>query len=345
MHAFVYHGPGQGSWESVSDPGIEQPTDAVVRVDATTVCVGDLHALQGEVSDVRPGTVLGHEAVGEVLDVGAEVHDIVPGDDVIVSSISSCGHCMACWQGVFGQCTQGGGWLLGREVGGTQADFVRVPFADHSVHKLPYGMDRDTAVLFSEVTPAAFELGVRNGKVRPGTVVVVVGAGPIGLAAMIIAGIYSPARVISVDLSPQRLTAARSMGADDAELPGRLIADLSEGPGADVVIEAAGSSDSFVLCTQVVRSGGRIANIGLHETPVSLHLEQLSRKNITISTGQVDTSSISWLLDVLTPEHVEAISRIITQRREIEDIRAAYDIASRATSTNALRTILHPGRQ
>ncbi|MGW3802201.1 alcohol dehydrogenase catalytic domain-containing protein [Streptomyces clavifer] len=342
MHAFVYHGPGRGSWESVGDPGVEQPTDAVVRVDATTVCVGDLHTLQGEAADVRPGTVLGHEAVGEVLDVGAEVHDVVPGDEVVVSSITSCGHCMACRQGVFGQCTQGGGSLLGHEVNGTQADFVRVPYADHSVHKLPYGMDRDTAVLFSEVVPAAFELGVRNGKVRPGTVVVVVGAGPIGLSALIIAGIYSPARVISVDLSPQRLTAARNMGADDAELPGRLIADLSEGPGADVVIEAAGGSDSFVLCTQVVRSGGHIANIGMHEKPVSLHLEQLCRKNITISTGQVDTSSTSWLLEMLTPEHMEVFSRIITQRREIKDIQTAYDVVSAATSTNALRTILHP---
>ncbi|MCX4413741.1 alcohol dehydrogenase catalytic domain-containing protein [Streptomyces sp. NPDC053741] len=344
MHAFVYQGPGQGSWEPMSDPELEQSTDAVVRVDATTVCVGDVHTLRGDASDVSPGTVLGHEAVGEVLEVGTEVHDVVPGDEVIVSSISSCGHCMACRQGVFGQCTQGGGWLLGHEVNGTQAELVRVPFADHSVHKLPYAMDRDTAVLFSEVLPAAFELGVRNGKVRPGAVVVVVGAGPVGLSALIIAGIYSPARVISVDLSPARLAAAGSLGADDAELPGRLIADLSEGPGADVVIEAAGSSDSFVLCTQVVRSGGHIANIGMHETPVSLHLEQLCRKNVTISTGQVDTSSTPWLLDVLSPEHLDLFSRIITQRREIGDIRSAYAIASSATSTDALRTVLHPAR-
>ncbi|MEU0133040.1 alcohol dehydrogenase catalytic domain-containing protein [Streptomyces sp. NPDC006296] len=344
MHAFVYHGPGRGSWDSVSDPEVEQPTDAVVRVDATTVCVGDLHTLRGEVSDVRPGTVLGHEAVGEVLEVGSEVHNVVPGDEVIVSSISACGRCMACRQGVFGQCAQGGGWLLGHEVNGTQAELVRVPFADHSVHKLPYAMDRDTAVLFSEVLPAAFELGVRNGKVRPGAVVVVVGAGPVGLSALIIAGIYSPARVISVDLSPERLAVASGMGADDAELPGRLIADLSEGPGADVVIEAAGSADSFVLCTRVVRSGGRIANIGMHETAVSLHLEQLCRKNITISTGQVDTSSISWLLDVLTPEHMESFARIVTQRRAAADMQSAYDIASGATSTGALRTVLHPAR-
>ncbi|MFI8008396.1 alcohol dehydrogenase catalytic domain-containing protein [Streptomyces sp. NPDC086010] len=342
MHAFVYHGPGKGFWESTADPQIEQPTDALVRIDATTVCVGDLHALQGKVSDVHPGTILGHEAVGEVIEVGSEVHNVVSGDEVVVSSISSCGRCMSCRDGMYGQCTQGGGWLLGHEVNGTQAEFVRVPFADHSTHKLPYAMDRYTAVLFSEILPAAFELGVRNGKVRPGSVVVVVGAGPVGLSALVISGIYSPARVISVDLSPARLAAATSIGADDAELPGRLISDLSDGPGADVVIEAAGTSDSFVLCTRVVRSGGHIANIGIHGAPVTLHLEELWRKNVTISTGQVNTSSTAWLLDVLTPEHISSLSQIITDKCDLEDILEVYENMAAATQSRALRTVLRP---
>lgn len=276
------------------------------------------------------------------MEVGSEVHNVVSGDEVVLSSISSCGHCMSCHDGMYGQCTQGGGWLLGHEVNGTQAEFVRVPFADHSTQKLPYAMDRDTAVLFSEVLPAAFELGVRNGKVRPGAVVVVVGAGPVGLSALVIAGIYSPARIISVDLSPARLAAATRVGADEAELPGRLIADLSDSPGADVVIEAAGSPESFVLCTRVVRSGGHIANIGMHGAPVTLHLEELWQKNITISTGQVNTSSTAWLLDVLTPEHMAALSRIITDKCDLGDIRAVYETASTAVQSGALRTVMRP---
>ncbi|WP_405393354.1 alcohol dehydrogenase catalytic domain-containing protein [Streptomyces sp. NBC_01102] len=344
MHAFVYHGPGKGHWDSVQDPVIEQPTDALVRVDAATVCVGDLHMLRGEDSELQPGTVLGHEAVGEIMEVGPEVHAVVPGDEVIISSISACGYCLPCGEGAYGQCTQGGGWLLGREINGTQADFVRVPFADHSTHKLRYGLDANTAVLFSEALPAAFELGVRNGKVRPGNVVAVVGAGPVGLAAVSIADIFSPSRVISVDLLPRRLEMAADLGADAAELPGRLIAELSEGPGADVVIEAAGTPDSFTLCTRSVRSGGHIANIGMHNSSVTLHLEKLWRKNVTISTGQVDTSSTGWLLDTLTSKHMRRLSRLITRELEFAQTEEAYEIIATAAETGELRTALRrPG--
>ncbi|MFF9689436.1 alcohol dehydrogenase catalytic domain-containing protein [Streptomyces sp. NPDC014623] len=344
MRAFVYHGPGTGHWDSVQDPVIEEPADALVRVDAATVCVGDLHMLRGEDSEVRPGTVLGHEAVGEIMEVGPEVHELVPGDEVIVSSISACGHCRQCGEGAYGQCTRGGGWLLGHEINGTQADYVRVPFADHSTHKLPYGLDVNTAVLFSEVLPAAFELGLRNGKVRPGVVVAVVGAGPVGLAAVSIADIFSPSRVISVDLLPRRLEMATDLGADAAELPGRLIAELSEGPGADVVIEAAGTPESFTLCTRSVRSGGHIANVGMHNSAVTLHLEQLWRKNVTISTGQVDASSTRWLLDTLTAQHVQRLSRLITRELGFAQTEEAYKILATAAETGELRTALRrPG--
>ncbi|MFJ8857998.1 alcohol dehydrogenase catalytic domain-containing protein [Streptomyces sp. NPDC102451] len=342
MHAFVYHGPGEGHWESVEDPKIEHPADALVRIEAATVCVGDLHVLRGDIGGVKPGTVLGHEAVGEIMEVGPEVHAVVPGDEVILSSISACGQCLQCREGAYGQCTQGGGWLLGHEVNGTQAEFVRVPFADHSTHKLPYTLDRSTAVLFSEVLPAAFELGVRNGKVRPGAVVVVVGAGPVGLAALVVAGIFTPARVVAVDLSPRRLEIATGLGADAAELPGRLIAELSEGPGADVVIEAAGSPDSFTLCTRAVRSGGHIANIGMHDSSVTLHLENLWRKNVTISTGQVDTASTHWLLETLTPTHMERLSRLITGTLGFARTSDAYEALTTAVDTGALRTVLQP---
>ncbi|MDX3633436.1 MULTISPECIES: alcohol dehydrogenase catalytic domain-containing protein [Streptomyces] len=340
MRALVYHGPQQTSWDTIRDPSIEKATDAIVRVDATTVCGSDLHILRGDLPEVKPGTVLGHEAVGEVTDIGHEVHAVRPGDQVIVSSVSACGHCRFCRAGMGGQCREGGGWILGNLINGTQAEFVRVPFADNSTHRRPASLPLDDAVLFAEVLPTAYEVGVRNGHVGPGDTVVVVGAGPVGLAAVVIARIYSPRRIIAVDLSPSRLEAATRLGVDAADVPGRLIADLAEGPGADVVIEAAGDPDSFVLCTRVVRSGGHIANIGMHGKPATLHLEALWRKNVTISTGQVDASSTPWLLDLVTSRRLP-ISRLVTHTFGLDRMGDAYEVFAHGPDTGALKVVLH----
>ncbi|WP_330309130.1 MULTISPECIES: alcohol dehydrogenase catalytic domain-containing protein [unclassified Streptomyces] len=340
MRAFVYHGPEQTSWDTVTDPVIEDPTDVIVRVDATTVCGTDLHIVRGELPEVKPGTVLGHEAVGEVVDVGREVHSVRAGEQVIVPSVSACGRCRFCQDSMYGQCRGGGGWILGNLINGTQAEFVRVPFADHSTHRRPGTLALDDAVLLAELLPTAYEVGVRNGHVESGDTVVVVGAGPVGLAAVITARIYSPRRIIAVDLSPSRLEAATRLGADAAELPGRLIADLAEGLGADVVIEAAGDPDSFVLCTRVVRPGGRIANIGMHGKPATLHLEALWRKNVTISTGQVDTSSIPWMLDLVTSGRLR-VSPLVTHTFGLDRMEEAYEVFSHGTDTGALKVVLH----
>ncbi|MXM64669.1 alcohol dehydrogenase catalytic domain-containing protein [Streptomyces sp. HUCO-GS316] len=339
MRALVYHGPGQISWDTVADPVIEEPTDAVVRVDATTICGTDLHILNGDLSEVKPGTVLGHEAVGEVMEVGREVHSIARGDQVIVSSVSACGNCPYCRDGMFGQCRGGGGWILGNLINGAQAEYVRVPFADYSTRR-PGALALDDAVLLAELLPTAYEIGVRNGHVGPGDVVVVVGAGPVGLAAVITARLYSPRRIIAVDLSSSRLEAAGRLGADSCVVPGRLIADLADGPGADVVIEAAGDPDSFVLCTRVVRPGGHIANIGTPGKPATLHLEALWRKNVTISTGQVDTSSTSWLLDLVTSGRLH-ISRLVSHTFGLSQMVDAYEVFSHGTSTGALKVVMH----
>ncbi|MEU0398034.1 alcohol dehydrogenase catalytic domain-containing protein [Streptomyces sp. NPDC006208] len=340
MRALVYHGANQASWDTAPDPVIEEPTDAILRVDATTICGSDLHILRGELPEVRAGTILGHEAVGEVLEVGREVHSIHPGDGVIVSSVSACGKCPFCGDGMYGQCRNGGGWILGNLINGTQAELVRVPFADHSTHRRPDALSRGDAVLLAEVLPTAYEVGVCNGHVGPGDTVAVVGAGPVGLAAVITARIYSPRRIIAVDLSPARLEAARHLGADAAELPGRLIADLAEGAGADVAIEAAGDPDGFVLCTRVVRPGGHIANIGMHGKPATLHLEALWRKNVTISTGQVNTSSTPWLLDLVTSGRLQ-VSRLVTHTFGLHQMEDAYDVFSQGTDTGALKVLLH----
>ncbi|ARF53406.1 alcohol dehydrogenase catalytic domain-containing protein [Streptomyces gilvosporeus] len=340
MRALVYQGPGECTWDTVPDPVIQEPTDAVVRVGTTTICGSDLHILAGELPEVKPGTVLGHEAVGEVTEVGSEVHSVRPGDEVIVSCVSACGRCSFCRENAYGQCRGGGGWILGNSVNGTQAEFVRVPFADLSTHRRPGSLTREDAVLLAEVLPTAYEVGVRNGQVGPGDTVVVVGAGPIGLAAVLTARLFSPRRTIAVDLSPSRLEAAARLGADAAELPGRMISDLAEGPGADVAIEAAGTPESFVLCTQAVRPGGHIANIGMHGKPATLHLEALWSKNVTISTGQVDTFSAPWLLGMVASGRLD-ISQLITHTFGLHQMEEAYDVFSRGAETGALKVALH----
>ncbi|MER6410105.1 alcohol dehydrogenase catalytic domain-containing protein [Streptomyces humidus] len=340
MRALVYHGPGQSSWDTVPDPVIEEATDAIVRVDATTVCGSDLRILRGDLPEVRPGTVLGHEAVGEVVEVGRDVHHLRPGDQVIVSAVSACGRCRECRDTVFGQCSGSGGRLLGDRIDGTQGELVRVPLADRSAHRRPGNVALDDAILLSEVLPTAYEVGVRNGHVSPGDTVVVVGAGPVGLASAGIARLYSPRRVVVVDLSPARLEAAARMGLEAAGSPGELVADLSEGPGADVVIEASGEPDGFALSTRVVRTGGHIANIGMHGRPVILHLESLWRKNVTISTGQVDTSSTPWLLERVRYGDLP-VSGLVTHSFPLDRMEDAYRAFAHGPATGALKVVLH----
>ncbi|WP_399029611.1 alcohol dehydrogenase catalytic domain-containing protein [Streptomyces sp. 15-116A] len=276
---------GGGPWRGEQGSEYRASARSIVRVDATTVCGSDLHIMRGDLPEVKPGTILGHEAVGEVVEAGSGVHSLRPGDQVIVSSVSACGHCRACRDSLYGQCRAGGGWILGSQINGTQAESVRVPFADYSTNRRPSDLPLDDAVLLAEVLPTAYEVGVRNGHVSPGDTVVVVGAGPVGLAAAVVARLHSPRRVIVTDLSAARLEAALRVGADAAELPGKMIADLSDGPGADVVIEASGEPEGFVLCTRAVRTGGHIANIGTHGKPATLHLDGMEEAYEIFSHG------------------------------------------------------------
>jgi alcohol dehydrogenase len=343
VKGFVYHGPGRSRWEDVPDPDVKDATDAVVRVDAVTLCGTDLHILKGDLPEVRPGTVLGHEAVGEVVEVGGEVHGVRPGDRVLVSCITSCGRCRFCLEGAYGQCRGGGGWVLGHLIHGTQAEFVRVPFADLSVHPLPAGSASQDAVLLADIFPTAYEVGVLKAGVRPGDTVVVIGAGPIGLAAIATARWYTPGRIIAVDLAAARLAVAREIGADVvadvAEGPEELIRDLTEGLGADSAIEAVGVPESFEMCTRVVRPGGRVANVGVHGSPATLHLEDLWGRNVTITTGLVDTSSTPTLLRMLAAGRLPA-SALVTHTFELDQMEEAYEVFSHAADTGAVKVVL-----
>jgi alcohol dehydrogenase len=343
MKAYVFHGPGKAGWQDVPDPDVEDPADVIVRVDAVTICGTDLHILQGDVPDVAPGTVLGHEAVGEVVEAGSDVRTVRPGDRVLISCICACGRCSSCRASAYGQCRGGGGWILGHRVDGTQAEYVRVPFADHSVHPLPGGVPAREAVLLADIFPTAYEVGVLNGAVRPGDTVVIVGAGPIGLAAVATARLFSPRRIVAVDLAPSRLDAAARLGADAHVLAGdepeRLVDDLTDGQGADVAIEAVGVPETFELCTRMVRPGGHVANVGVHGRPATLHLEDLWIRNLTVTTGLVDTSSTPMLLGMLTAGRLPAAD-LITHDFGLHDMEEAYDVFSRPTETGALKTVL-----
>jgi alcohol dehydrogenase len=343
MKGFVFHGPGQSAWQDVPDPAIKDPTDAIVRVEAVTICGTDLHILKGDVPEVHPGTVLGHEAVGEVVEVGGDVRSVRPGDRVLVSCITSCGQCRFCRERRYGQCRGGGGWILGHLVDGTQAEYVRVPYADLSLYSLSGGIRGQDAVLLADIFPTSYEVGVLNGRVRPGDTVVVVGAGPIGLAAIATARFFSPERIIAVDLAPARLEAARRFGADavaDAnEAPRQLVDDLTDGLGADVVIEAVGVPESFELCTRMVRPGGHVANIGVHGKPATLHLEDLWIRDVTISTGLVDTYSTPTLLRMATAGRLPT-AEMVTHTFPLGLMEEAYEVFSRAAETGALKVVL-----
>lgn len=347
MKALVFQEPGRTIWRDVPDPGIEDASDVIVRVDAVTICGTDLHIVKGDVPEVTPGRVLGHEAVGTVVEAGGDVRTVRPGDRVLVSCISACGRCRFCREARYGQCRGGGGWVLGHTIDGTQAEYVRVPFADLSVYPLPNAVDSVDAVLLADIFPTAYEVGVRNGGVSPGDTVVVVGAGPIGLAAVATSRLYSPERVIAVDLADARLDAARSLGAEATvradEEPQQLVADLTDGLGADVVMEAVGIPETFETCTRMVRPGGRVANIGVHGKPATLHLEDLWIKDVTITTGLVDTSSTPMLLRMLANGRLPS-AELVTHRFELGQMEEAYDVFSRAADTGALKVALHAPR-
>src|SRR5690242_17311432 len=276
MQALVYHGPGRKAWQEAPKPTIIDDTDAIVRVDAVTICGTDLHILKGDVPAVTDGRILGHEAVGTVESIGAGVKNLSPGDRVLVSCITACGSCRFCREGAYGQCLGGGGWILGHKIDGTQAEFVRVPFADTSTYPAPVGVSDENLLMMADILPTGYEVGVLNGRVRPGDVVAVVGAGPIGLSAIMGSRLFSPSHIVAIDMADARLEAAKSFGADIVVNNSRedalaVIRELTDQLGADVAIEAVGVPATFELCASLIRPGGHVANIGVHGTPATLH--------------------------------------------------------------------------
>jgi alcohol dehydrogenase len=343
MKALVYGGPGRKSLEQRPKPAIQASGDAIVRIVKTTICGTDLHILKGDVPTCEPRRILGHEGIGIVEQVGDAVTAFKPGDRVLISCISADGTCEYCRKGMYSHCVNGG-WILGNTIDGCQAEYVRTPHADTSLYRIPEGVDEDAIVMLSDILPTGFECGVLNGKVAPGSTVAIVGAGPIGLAALLTAQFYSPAQVVMIDLDDSRLAVARRFGATHVLNSGNGNAveeakALTGGRGFDTAIEAVGVPATFELCEDLVAPGGIIANIGVHGRKVDLHLEKLWSANIAITTRLVDTVSTPMLLKTVEAKQLDP-TRLITHRFTLDDILEAYDTFARAPETGALKVLI-----
>jgi alcohol dehydrogenase len=343
MKALVYTGPGRKALEDRPKPRLAAPTDAIVKIIKTTICGTDLHILKGDVPTCVPGRILGHEGVGVVDEIGAAVTGFHAGDHVIVSCISSCGKCDYCRRGMYSHCVDGG-WVLGNKIDGTQAEYVLIPFADTSLYHVPASTDEEALVMLSDILPTGFECGVLNGKVQPGSTVAIVGAGPIGLAALLTAQFYSPAEIIMIDLDDNRLQLSTRFGATavidnkDGKAVEKIM-KMTGGRGVDTVIEAVGVPASFLTCEDIVAPGGIIANVGVHGVKADLHLERLWDRNIAITTRLVDTTSTPMLLKTVQSRRIDP-KQLITHHFRLEQILDAYDTFGAAAKTGALKVII-----
>lgn len=346
MKALAYHGPNKICLEDRPKPKIENPTDCIVRISTTTICGTDLHILKGDVSTVESGRILGHEGVGVIEEVGPAVSNFHINDRVLISCITSCGKCPYCKNKMYSHCVSGG-WLLGNKIDGTQAEYVRIPFADNSLHPLPAALEEEAVTMFSDVLPTGFETGVLKGQINLGDTVAIIGAGPIGLATLLTAQFYSPAEIIMVDLDDYRLEVAKRLGAskiinDRDNRAIKSILDMTNQKGVDVAIEAVGTPEAFNTCQAIIAPGGHIANIGVHGKSVSLHLEKLWDKNITLTTALVDTFTIPTLLKIFARGKLNP-SHLITHHFKLSEILKAYEVFGDSAGQHSLKVILKNG--
>ena len=344
MKALTYRGRGKREWEEKPRPTIKESTDAIVRITTTTICGTDLHILKGDVPSVTEGRILGHEGVGVVDEIGSSVSSMHKGDRVLISCISTCGKCDFCRKGIPSHC-RNGGWILGNTIDGTQAEYVRIPWADTSLHALPAGADEEAFVMLSDILPTGFECGVLNGQVKPGDTVAIVGAGPVGLAALLTAQFYSPAEIVMIDVDENRLAIAGSLGAttlinsSDGAAAERVLAHTG-GAGVDVAIEAVGVSATFDICQSILAPGGHLANVGVHGKPVLLRIDELWSRNITLTTRLVDAVSTPMLLKLVRSGRLQP-AKLVTHRFKLDEAMKAYDTFGNAAQEHALKVILH----
>lgn len=343
MKALVYHGAGKKAWEEKPKPSIIEATDAVVKILKTTICGTDLHIMKGDLPEVADGRILGHEGVGIIEEVGSSVSNFKKGDHVLISCITSCGKCDYCKKGMYSHCEKGG-WILGYMIDGTQAEYTRIPYADNSLYPIPAGSDEEALVMLSDILPTGFECGVLNGQVKSGDTIAIVGAGPVGMAALLTSQFYTPAEIIVIDQDDNRLNVARSFGATHIINSGKenateKVMALTNGKGVDTAIEAVGIPATFELYEAIVCPGGHIANIGVHGKSVTLHMETLWSRNIGITTRLVDTVTTPMLFKTVQSKKIQP-KKLITHHFKLDQIIEAYDTFEHAAKEKALKVII-----
>ncbi len=343
MKALVFIGTNQKEWKEQPRPTIVKSTDVIVRMHKTTICGTDLHILHGNVETVTPGRILGHEGIGFVSEIGKDVQRFQVGDKVLISCITSCGHCENCKIDFYGHCKDGG-WQLGNTIDGCQAEYVRIPHGDFSLYHVPEDAEEDGFVMLSDVLPTGLEVGVLEGKVRAGCSVAVVGVGPIGLSSIISATAFSPSKIMAIDMDPNRLQVACELGAthsinnSDGSAVDQIM-QLTHGKGVDVAIEAIGTPIGWDICENIVAAGGNIAILGVHGKSVTLHLERMWKRNFTLTAGLVHTSSIPTLMDRVMSGAINP-KLLINQAFKLSEMERAYEVFGNASKYKALKVLI-----
>lgn len=344
MKGLVYGGPGKIELKELPVPAIQKPTDVVVKILKTTICGTDLGILHGKTPSCKPGTTLGHEGVGAIEEIGNGVRSFKKGDHVIISCITSDGTCEYCKKQMYSHCTDGG-WILGHLINGTQAEYVRIPHADNSLHHIPNGADEEALVMLSDILPTGHEIGVLNGEVKPGDTIAIVGAGPIGFSVLLTSLFYSPAKIYIIDIDDNRLNLSKKFGATNTinsqnENPvDKIMSETKD--GVDVAVEAVGIPATFDICQKIIRPGGHIANVGVHGKSVDLQLQNLWIQNITLRTGLVNTNTTPMLLKVVLSGKINP-QNLITHHFSLDEILKAYEVFGNAAKEKVMKVIIEP---
>eukprot|EP00091_Calanus_sinicus_P021572 TRINITY_DN644_c0_g1_i1.p1 TRINITY_DN644_c0_g1~~TRINITY_DN644_c0_g1_i1.p1 ORF type:complete len:376 (+),score=113.88 TRINITY_DN644_c0_g1_i1:238-1365(+) len=353
----IYQGPGNGmKFEAgLPMPKILQPTDVIVKVLKTTICGTDLHILRGNVSTCAEKRRIGHEGIGEIIEVGRDVKERTVGQRVLVSCITACGKCVECEEKFYGHC-ENGGWLLGNEIDGMQGTFARIPHADYSTYIVPpqvWNTDvEDGLVMCSDILPTGLELGLLDGGIKPGMTIAIVGVGPVGLAALVSTSMFTPKALFVIDTNDHRLEVCQQLG----KLPGlentqihlidnkngdavEQVMKLTNNRGVDLVIEAIGIPAGWYICQDIVRAGGHIAMLGVHGKPATIALEKMWFRNFRLTAGVMHGYTIAGIMEKVIQGEVNP-NCLISHKMPMSQMEKAYDMFQHAGMHKALKILI-----
>ena len=347
MKALVHDGNGTIAIKERPKPEPVEPGDAIVRVTLSTICTSDLHIIHGAVPRALPNTVLGHEFVGVIEQVGENVTNLAPGDRVAVSCETFCGECFYCKRGWVNNCVQGG-WELGCRLDGCQAEFVRVPYAEHTCSIIPDSVADENALFLGDIV-ATGQWGAEIAELERGCTVAVIGAGPVGLATMMCAKLAEPEHIIAIDIDAKRLALAKERGLADETIDASqmdlaaveaAVRSLTEGRGADAVVEAAGGSNTFEMAWRIARPNAVVVISAMYEGPQTLPLHEMYGKNLVFKTGGVDANNLDKTMSLVKDGRIDT-SRLISKRYALNDILEAYR-AFEARENDCLKMVITP---